>query len=112
MFEALEAEKLLREKGISVGVVDMPSVDAGMIGELYASGKKILVAEQNNGFLWSHFRKVLFQRKNVATGNLLAVNLLDEKGEARFIHSATYNELLTGNGLAPKQMAETILKLV
>ena len=109
-FEALEAAKILAEKGVAVGVVDMPSADAKLIGELYDTGKKIVVAEQNNGFLWSHFRKVLFQRKKVDSGNVIPINLLDEKGEARFIHSATYKELLENHGLSPKQIAEKVLK--
>ncbi len=112
IYEAIEAVKLLRAQGISVGVVDMPSVDAAMIGELYESGRKIVIAEQNNGYLWSHFRKVLFGRKKIETGNLVPINLLDEKGMPRFIHSAAYDELLQAYGLAPKQIAERIRKLL
>jgi len=90
---------------MAVGVVDMPSPDEALINELYESGKKVLVAEQNNGYLWTYFRKVLFRRPEVKTANLIPVNLLGPDGRPRFLHSATYDELLETNGLAPKQLA-------
>jgi transketolase len=110
VYEALEAAKILEGKGIKAGVVDMPSAAPGMINELYDTGKKIVIAEQNNGYLWTHFRKVLFRRAELKTGNLIPVNLLDAKGNARFVHSATYSELLEHHGLAPKQIAERVVK--
>jgi len=112
VYEALEAEKLLRTQGISAGVVDMPSIDAALIGELYESGKKVIVAEQNNGYIWSQVRKVLFERKRLETQNLVPMNLLDEKGRTRFIHSASYDELIDAYGISPKQIAERVKKLL
>jgi len=105
VYEALAAAKILEGKGMAVGVVDMPSPDEALINELYESGKKVLVAEQNNGYLWTYFRKVLFRRPEVKTANLIPVNLLGPDGRPRFLHSATYDELLETNGLAPKQLA-------
>jgi len=113
VFEALGAADLLAKSGIAAGVVDMPSVDEAMLLDLYDSGKKIFVAEQNNGFIWSHFQRVLFRgRKNIDSGRLIAINTLAENGKPQFIHSATYGELLDQFGLAPEQMAEKIKKAI
>jgi transketolase C-terminal domain/subunit len=108
VYEAITAAGLLEEKGIQAEVVDMPSFDAGMAAELHDGGKKIIVAEQNNGYLWHHFRKTLFGRKNLKAENLIPINLLDKDGNARFLHSATYNELLSHNGLTPIQIAACV----
>jgi transketolase C-terminal domain/subunit len=108
VYEALEAARILGEKGVKVGVVDMPSFDAKLTGELYRSGKKIVVAEQNNGYLWNSIRRSLFSQKNLDTGNLIPINLLDKDGNPRFLHSATYEELLEHHGLTPEQIAAKI----
>jgi transketolase len=110
VYEAVEAAKLLEGKGIQAEVVDMPSFDASMAAELHDSGKKIILAEQNNGYLMSHFRKTLFGKKNLNAENLVPINLLDKDGNARFLHSATYEELLEHNGLSPKHIADRTLK--
>ena len=110
VYEALEAAKILEAGGVKTAVVDMPSPDPAMINELYETGKKIVVAEQNNGYLWTYFRKVLFRRPEVKTGNIISINLLGPDGRPRFVHSATYPELLEHHGLAPKQIAGQILK--
>lgn len=110
VYEALEAAKILEAGGVKTAVVDMPSPDPAMINELYETGKKIVVAEQNNGYLWTYFRKVLFRRPEVKTGNIIPINLLGPDGRPRFVHSATYPELLEHHGLAPKQIAGQILK--
>src|SRR5206468_576294 len=61
-----------------VGVVDMPSIDEELLLELYDSGKLIVFAEQNNGYLWQNFLKVLYRRRGTAggTGRVVTVNLL------------------------------------
>ena len=43
------------------GVVDMPSMDKELLLDLYGSAKTIFVAEQNNGYIWSEYRKLLFR---------------------------------------------------
>lgn len=107
--EALAAAKILKQDGIMAGVVDMPSIDEQLLLHLYNSGKKIVVAEQNNGYIWSELRKLLFKSGlTIDTTRLIAINALDEQGRPKFIHSATYSQLLHQFGLAPEQMAATI----
>ena len=107
--EALHAADLLHDDGIAVGVVDMPSVDAGALRELAGSGKLVVIAEQNNGWLWSQLRKALFAAaKRIDPSSLVPINTLGPDGEPRFIHSATYDALLAESGLAPGQIADTI----
>jgi transketolase len=107
--EALEAARRLEQKGIPIGVIDMPSVDETLIRELYDSGKKVFVAEQNNGYLWDAFRKVLWRnRGNIEPGRIVGINTLDAEGKPQYIHSATYAQLLRQFGLAPEQLAERI----
>jgi transketolase len=92
-------------------VVDMPSVDDLLLLELYNSGKILLFAEQNNGYLWQSFLKVLYRNREVATGSLQhvhAVNTLTADGQPQFIHSATYEELIEAFKLTPRHIAETI----
>ena len=108
VFEAMSAAEMLKNKGIKTAIVDMPSIDAEMINKLHDSGKKVIVAEQNNGYIWRNMQKVLFGKKAINTTNLVPMNLLDEKGEARFIHSATYEQLLNLYGVSPRQIAEKI----
>ena len=73
--------------------------------------KKIVIAEQNNGYIWTEFQKILFKSdKAIDPTRLTAVNALDERGKAQFIHSATYPQLLQRFGLAPEQLAERVKK--
>jgi transketolase C-terminal domain/subunit len=64
VYEALDAAKKLEAQGVNINVVDMPSIDEDAIVELYRSGKPVFIAEQNNGYLWYHFKRVLFQKRN------------------------------------------------
>ena len=112
VYEIIDAARILGEKGIKAAVVDMPSFDPVMAAELHDSGRKIILAEQNNGYLWHHFRKALFGKKNLKAENLVPVNLLDSDGNARFLHSATYDELLQHNGLSPRHIADLAVKLL
>ena len=112
VYEALSAAKILEEKGIKAAVVDMPSFDATMACELHDSGAKVIITEQNNGYIWQQFRNTLFGKKSLKAENLIPINLLDKNGNPRFIHSGTYEELLQYNGLSPKLIAECILKAV
>jgi len=111
VFEALAAAQDLAKSGIAVGVVDMPSIDEPLLLDLYDSGKWIFIAEQNNGFIWSHYQRVLFrEREHIDPGRLIAINTLANDGKPQFIHSATYAELMDQFGLAPRQVAERIKK--
>ncbi|MGA3095306.1 MAG: transketolase C-terminal domain-containing protein, partial [Bryobacteraceae bacterium] len=109
--EALAAAAECAQQGVSVGVVDMPSIDEELLLELYDSGKLLYFAEQNNGYLWRNFQRTLFkQRDRIETGKAFAVNTLDRDGRPRFIHSGTYGQLLSAFGLAPSQLAEAIAR--
>lgn len=109
--EALAAADECARQGVKVGVVDMPSIDEALLVELYDSGKLLCFAEQNNGYLWRNFQTTLFKRRdNIATGRAFAVNTLDEDGRPRFIHSGTYEQLLSAFGLAPSQLAGAITR--
>jgi hypothetical protein len=78
---------------------------------LYDSGKKIFIAEQNNGYLYSQIKDVLFKaKKSIDTEKIYAINVLDSELKPQFIHSATYTQLLHQFGLSPEQLAETIKK--
>jgi len=112
-FEALAAAHDLERSGIAVGVIDMPSIDEESLLDLYESGKWIVIAEQNNGFIWSHFQRILFRaQKTINPAKLIAINTLGKDGKPQFIHSATYPELLDQFGLAPHQLAERIRKSI
>jgi transketolase len=110
--EAMAAAKKCAEAGVNVSVVDMPSVDEATLLRLYDSGKLLVFAEQNNGYLWQNFLKTLYRQKKQAgdMSRVLAINTLDRDGRPQFIHSATYEQLVAAFGLAPTQLAETILK--
>jgi transketolase C-terminal domain/subunit len=109
--EALAAAKILETKGVDVGVVDMPSIDRQKLLELLSSGKLLVIAEQNNGIIWSALGKLVIRGKNaVRTDNLMAINTLDANGSPIYIHSATYEQLLEQFGLGAEQMAASIQK--
>jgi len=109
VYEALAAASELEKSGIKVGVVDMPSIDEKLLSDLYDSGKLLVIAEQNNGFIWPGFQSTLFKRqKMIDISRLLPINCLDASGRPQFIHSATYQELLHQFGLAPGQLVKTI----
>jgi transketolase len=95
---------------VGVTVVDMPSVDEALLLKLYNSGKLLLFAEQNNGYLWQNFLKVLYRNRDTAVGSLqrvITVNTLTAEGKPQFIHSATYEELIEAFGLTPAHIAKT-----
>jgi transketolase C-terminal domain/subunit len=109
--EALAAAELCAKEGIGVTVVDMPSVDEALLLELYNSGKVLLFAEQNNGYLWQNLLKAVYRNRDLATGSLqrvLTVNTLNTNGRPQFIHSATYEELVEVFGLSPVHIARTV----
>jgi transketolase len=110
--EALSAAALCGENGISVGVVDMPSIDDDLLLRLYDSGKMLVFAEQNNGYIWQNFLKVLYRNRDrvrlAGLERVLTINTLTSEGRPQFIHSATYEELVVAFGLTPAAIARTI----
>lgn len=114
--EAIAAAEKLSEQNIPAGVVDMPSVDDSLLMQLAASGKLIVFAEQNNGYLWQNFLKVLYRHRKEVPADLLrrvlSISTLDHKGRPQFIHSATYEELTLAYGLTFEAIAETTRKAI
>ncbi len=111
--EALAAADICGKAGVPVSVVDMPSIDETLLCDLYDKGKPILIAEQNNGYIWQNLLKVLFRhRKAVSPDRIFAVNTLDRNGRAQFIHSGTYEELVQAFELSGELLAKRILKTI
>jgi len=110
--EALAAADILAKSGSRVGVVDMPSVDDSLMMELARSGKPIIFAEQNNGYLLQNFLKVLYRHRTPDQGNILSrvvsISTLDGDGKPQFIHSATYEQLTEAFGLTPNAIAKAV----
>ncbi|HWR13018.1 MAG TPA: transketolase C-terminal domain-containing protein [Rectinemataceae bacterium] len=104
--EALSAAALLEREGIGAGVIDMPSFDPRLMTTLWKGGKLIIVAEQNNGYLYKMTRELLFGEEG--TGRFVPINALDTEGKRQFIHSATYDQLLDHFGLSPAGIARKI----
>ena len=110
--EAVAAARSLEGKGIHAGVADMPSIDENLLLELNASGKALIFAEQNNGYIYSQFKSLVFERKAYnPKGDSIAINTLDEHGKPQFIHSGTYPELTEKFGLGAKQLEAFITEL-
>jgi hypothetical protein len=86
----------------------MPSVDEALMRELYTSGKTVLFAEQNNGYLWSEFRKRMFALQPGEGSRFLAINSSDESDRPQYIHSAMYGELIAQFNLHPEGIATEI----
>jgi transketolase len=107
--EALAAADECGRLGVRVGVVDMPSVDEETLLNLGSSGKLVLFAEQNNGFLWQNYARVALKHRR-SHGRVMAVNALDANGRPQFIHSGLYEEFLDAFGLSPRLLADTIAK--
>lgn len=111
--EALAAAEILKGEGVEVDIIDMPSADEAMFVELAGSGKSLLFAEQNNGYLYSEFQKTMFKNKvNPDLNKIFSINALDESGKARFIHSGTYKQLAEHLGLSAKQLVGAVKKII
>ncbi len=105
--EALAAAQECGVRGVGVSVVDMPSIDENFLLSLRDSGKLVVFAEQNNGFIWQNYIKVI-ARHGRGPGRMLTVNTLTHEAKPQFIHSGTYEELLHAFRLSPPQLADEI----
>ena len=87
VYEALAAADECARRGIATGVVDMPSIDEELLLRLHDSGKVLVFAEQNNGYLWQNLLKVLCHRKksNQCVDRIVSVNTRTAEGKPRFI---------------------------
>ncbi len=114
--EAMAAAEKCAAAGIPVGVVDMPSIDQGLLLELYNSGQWLVLAEQNNGYIWQNLLKVLYRNRDKVKADgwdrIITINTLKSDGQPQFIHSGTYEELIAAFHLTPDAIARTIEGLV
>lgn len=112
--EALAAVEMLAGKAIIAGVIDMPSVDEDLMMEIAASGKLLVFAEQNNGYLFRSFLKALYRSRNTVPADILkrvlSISTLDSDGRPKFIHSGTYDELTVAFGLDPASLADSVAR--
>jgi transketolase len=110
--EALAASTKCAAAGIPVGVVDMPSIDENLLLDLCNSGQLIVLAEQNNGYIWQNLLKVLYRHRSQvkadAWNRMLTINTLKTDGQPQFIHSGTYEELIEAFHLTPDAIARLI----
>jgi transketolase len=110
--EALAAAAKCAAEGVPVGVVDMPSIDESLLLELYHSGQLLILAEQNNGYIWQNFLKVLYRNRDrvkpMGWDKIVTINTLKSDGRPQFIHSGTYEELIAAFHLTPDAIARTI----
>jgi transketolase C-terminal domain/subunit len=111
--EALAAAAQCAAAGVPVGVVDMPSIDEQLLLELYNSGQLLIFAEQNNGYIWQNFLKVLFRNRGRVRPDgwerIVTLNTLKSDGQPQFIHSGTYEELIAAFHLTPDAIAQSVL---
>jgi transketolase C-terminal domain/subunit len=114
--EALAAAARCAAAGIPVGVVDMPSIDESLLLQLFQSGQLLVLAEQNNGYIWQNLLKVLYRHrvevKGDAWNRIVAINTLKSDGRSQFIHSGTYEELIAAFHLTPDAIAGAIAQRV
>lgn len=107
--EALDAAAELERQNLEINVLDMPSFDPQTLLELYDRGRPVFVVEQNNGYIWRNCIRTLFRnRKEIETRRLISINALDANGEARFIHSATYQQLIEKYHMSSHGLVEMI----
>ncbi len=113
--EAMAAAEKCAAAGIPIGVVDMPSIDQGLLLELYNSGQWLVLAEQNNGYIWQNLLKVLYRNREKVKADgwnrIITINTLRSDGQPQFIHSGTYEELIAAFHLTPDAIARTIERL-
>jgi transketolase C-terminal domain/subunit len=93
-----------------IGVVDMPSIDEDLLLRLHDSGKLMVFAEQNNGYIWLNYLRVLARRRGASSGmkGVMTVNALSPQGRPQFIHSATYEELIEVYELSGAKLAARV----
>jgi transketolase len=95
---------------VAISVIDMPSIDEQMLLRIAGRGKLAIFAEQNNGFLWQNFGRILLNNGAKTVGRVIAINTLSPQGKPQFIHSGLYEELLEAFELSPRRLAERVVK--
>jgi transketolase len=110
--ESLAAATLCERSGVNVRVVDMPAVDQDLLCDLVNSGRLLVFAEQNNGYIWQSLVKIVYANRSALRlenlRNVVTINTLDGSVRPQFIHSGTYEELIDAFGLSPVAIARAI----
>jgi len=106
--EVLAAARIVEQQGVKAVVYDMPSFDQETMTQLLDKGALTVIAEQNNGFIWHEIGKRMLQ-SGLDLKNCVPINVNSPDGRSQYLHSATYQQLLSRFGLTPPQMAETVL---
>lgn len=107
--EIVAAARLLAEKGISTEVVDMHSFDEGLLLERLSGPGLVVIAEQNNGHIRTQLAQLLLRRRKAFdSSKVVTINATGDDGRYRYIHSATYEQLLKQFGLNPESIAARV----
>jgi hypothetical protein len=84
---------------------EVPSIDEGLLLELYNSGPWLVLAEQNNGYIRQNLLKVLYRNRDKVKADgwdrIITINTLKSDGQPQFIHSAAFH-------LTPDAIARTV----
>lgn len=109
IYEGLLAQRVLQTKGHKIAVVDMPPFDSELLADLTRQGKRLVFAEQNNGFLFAMYLDEMYSRKITwAPEKLLSLTTRDRNRKARHLHSGTYGQLAKLCGLTGEDIASAI----
>lgn len=109
IYEALQAQETLLEQGQKIAVVDMPSFDAGLAGELTRSKKRLIFAEQNNGFLFASYMDEMYARGISWTPEQVrALSTRTDGRTRRHLHSGLYEELIEFCGIAAADIVKAV----
>lgn len=109
--EAIAAAKLVEKNGETAAVYDMPSFDEEVMTKILGTDGITVIAEQNNGFIWNRLGQlVLSKGGKVDLSSCLALNVNKSDGSYRYIHSATYGQLLERFGLNPEKLAQQAME--
>jgi len=110
--ESLAAAALCERSGVNVRVVDMPSIDHKLLCDLLNSGRLLVFAEQNNGYVWQNFLKIVYANRSTIRlenlRNVVTINALGGSDRPQFIHSGTYEELIDAFGLSSAAIARSV----
>ena len=111
--EALAASEQAATSGLHIRVIDMPSIDEDLLVDLHESGKLLCFVEQNNGYIWQNFLKLVYRRQlSCNWKRVMTINTLDPEGRPQFIHSGTYEELLEAFKLSPPHIVDPISRRI
>lgn len=107
--EIVEAASILEKEGISAEVIDMHSFNGEFLEARLAGKGTVVIAEQNNGYIRHQLAQFLL-RRGIAHDprRLVTIDCNGPDGEYRYLHSATYDQLLKQSGLDPASITARV----